>query len=614
MTTRRRPAALSAAALSVAALPLVALLSAPLAAHEDDWVDAMGAGAQAAAKATPAQAQSIAEDSLPLDPRFSADRIKADVGFFADDLLLGRDTGSIGHEIATRYVAARFTGLGLVPMGDQTPGGRSYLQRITFQKTTRAPGASGVDITGADGKVLTFAQGKDALVGISVNEPNLNLSAPLVFVGYGLEDARYGLDDYKGLDVKGKIVVVFAGFPTGLPSEEAAHITASKAKAAAAHGAIGVISLATNATLKTRPWERNLQYANTPRFTWVESTGAHAGKAHDESEGLRASAAVDDAAAKVLLAGAPKTLDQVRALAEKPWVAGQSYPLKGFALNASARIYGQFAATRVTSPNVAAMIPGSDPVLRDQYVVLSGHIDHLGVDPAKPGEPADPLDPANTRDRIYNGAMDNAAGTSTLLEVARVMQDEAKAGHGPRRSVIFLVSTGEEKGLLGADFFARHPAVPIDKIVGNVDLDMPVLLYPFTDLIAFGADHSTLGKIVADAGKAMQVGLSPDPMPTETIFVRSDHYMFVKQGVPAVFLATGYANGGAAKWGDFFAHTYHKQGDDMSQAFDWRAGARFAEANWRITSAMADADTPPLWYKDDFFGDLFAPKAARAAK
>jgi Zn-dependent M28 family amino/carboxypeptidase len=121
--------------------------------------------------------------------------------------------------------------------------------------------------------------------------------------------------------------------------------------------------------------------------------------------------------------------------------------------------------------------------------------------------------------------MDNAAGTSTLLEVARVMAQEAKAGHGPRRSVIFLVSTGEEKGLLGADYFARHPAVPVSKIVGNVDLDMPVLLYPFTDLIAFGADHSTLGKFVADAGTAMQVKLSPDPMPNENIFVRSDHYI-----------------------------------------------------------------------------------------
>jgi hypothetical protein len=595
--------------LRFSALPLAALslLAAPAFAHDDDWVDAMGAGAQSAAPAAAAKGPMIAEADLPLDPRFSPERIHADVGFFADDLLLGRDTGSVGHEIATRYVAARFTGLGLTPMGDATPAGRSYLQRITFQKTTRADGPSGVDITGADGKTIAFAQGKDALIGISVTEPTLDVSAPLVFVGYGLENARYGFDDYKGLDVKGKIVVALSGFPAGLPSEEAAHIGTTKAETAARHGAIGVISLATNASLKVRPWERSLQYASSPRFNWVETTGANAGKAHDGADGLRASASLDDVAGKALLAGAPLSLDALRKLADQPWVAGKPVALKGFALKTSARIRGSFTSTRVTSPNVAAMIPGSDPALRDQYVVLSGHIDHLGVDAPKPGEPAN-------KDRIYNGAMDNAAGTSTLLEVARVMEQDVKAGHGPRRSVIFLVSTGEEKGLLGADFFARHPAVPIDKVVGNVDLDMPVLLYPFTDLVAFGADHSTLGKIVAASGKAMNVTLAPDPMPTENIFVRSDHYMFVKQGVPAVFLATGYANGGAAKWADFFKNTYHKPGDDMSQDINWRAGARFAEANWRITSAMADSDTPPLWYKGDFFGDLFAPKAARADK
>jgi hypothetical protein len=606
--TKFRSALRSFALISVASLALAA----PLAAHEDD--DALdiagmtlGMGPQTPAKeeAVSTAGPTIAEAALPLDPRFSPARIQADVTFFADDLLLGRDTGSQGHEIAARYVASRFTGLGLTPMGDQSANGRSWLQRITFQKTTRAEGPSGVDFTGANGKAITFAQGKDALVGISVTESKLDVSAPLVFVGYGLENAQYGLDDYKGLDVKGKIVVLLSGFPSGLPSEEAAHIGATKGEAAAAHGAIGIITIGTNASLKVRPWERSLQYAGTPRFNWVDTTGPNAGKAHDNATGIRASASLDDDAANALLAGAPQSLTQLRALAERPWVKGKPVAVKGFALKGSARIYGNFASTRVTSPNVAGMIPGSDPALKDQYVVLSGHLDHLGVDAPKPGEPAD-------KDRIYNGALDNAAGTSTLLEVAHVMAQEAKAGKSPRRSVIFLVSTGEEKGLLGADFFARHPAVPVEKIVGNVDLDMPVLLYPFTDLVAFGADHSTLGKIVANSGKAMQLSLSPDPMPTENIFVRSDHYMFVKQGVPAVFLATGYANGGAAQWGQFMKTTYHKPGDDLSQPINWRAGARFAEANWRITSAMADSDTPPLWYKGDFFGNLFAPKAARA--
>jgi len=568
--------------LPLAAMALV--LTAPVIAHE---AGAHGDGSVAAGAFK-------TEAEIPLDARFSADRMRADVTFFADDLLGGRDTGSPGHEIAARYVAARFAGLGLTPLGDA--GG--WLQRITLQKTSRADAPSGVTITGTNGRTASFAQGKEAIVALSARDPAIDVAAPLVFVGYGLENALLGLDDYAALDVKGKIVVMLAGFPAGLPSEEAAHAGATKAEVAARHGAIGVLTIATNASAKVRPWDRSLQYANTPRVNWVGEDG----KAHEGAAGLRASASLDDSAAAALFAGAKASYAHIRAEADK------AAP-KGFALKTSARITGASAASRITSPNVVAMIPGSDPALKDQYVVLSGHIDHLGTAAPKAGEPAD-------KDRIYNGALDNAAGTATLLEVARVMASEAAAdpAKAPRRSVIFLVSTGEEKGLIGADYFAQHPGVAKGKIVGNVDLDMPLLLYPFTDVIAFGADHSTLGRMVGDAVKAMGVSTEPDPMPTETIFVRSDHYMFVKQGVPAVFLATGYANGGAAKWDDFMKNAYHKSNDDLSLPINWRAGARFAEANWRITTAMANSDTPPQWYKGDFFGQTFAPGAATATR
>jgi Zn-dependent M28 family amino/carboxypeptidase len=236
--------------------------------------------------------------------------------------------------------------------------------------------------------------------------------------------------------------------------------------------------------------------------------------------------------------------------------------------------------------------------------VLSAHLDHLGINPPAADDKPD-------ADRINNGALDNAAGVATLLEVARVM---AAAPQRPRRSVIFLATTGEEKGLLGAEYYAHHPTVPIESIVGNVDLDMPLLLYPFTDLVAFGADHSTIGKLVADAVGPMGVKLAPDPMPAQGLFTRSDHYMFVEQGVPAVFLATGYANGGEQAWNDFMAGNYHHPGDDLQQKIDWDSGARFADANYRITRAMADAEQPQLWIEGDFFGDLFAPHAKRAPK
>jgi Zn-dependent M28 family amino/carboxypeptidase len=260
-------------------------------------------------------------------------------------------------------------------------------------------------------------------------------------------------------------------------------------------------------------------------------------------------------------------------------------------------------SSEVTSPNVVGILPGSDPTLAQQYVALSAHLDHLGLADARQG--------GTSGDRVNNGALDNAAGIATMLEVARAM---AESPQRPRRSLLFLASTAEERGLLGADYFARHPTVPISRIVGNVDLDMPLLLYPFTDVVAFGAEHSALGRLVADAVAPMGVKLSPDPMPEQGIFTRSDHYMFVKQGVPAVFLATGFANGGEKAWGEFLGGNYHHPGDDLGQKIDWRSGARFAEVNYRITRAMADAETPPLWIEGDFFGDAFAPGAPRAPR
>jgi len=542
--------------------------------------------------AKPSNAQTVEEKDLPLDPRFSADRVRADVAFLADDLLKGRETGSVEYEIAANYVAQRFASLGLTPFGDVVDGKAGWLQHITFQKTTRAPNTpANVTITGPAGTQV-FEHGVDSLVGLNANEPKLDITAPLVFVGYGIENARLGLNDYKGLDVKGKIVVALRGFPSDLPSEEAAHASATKGKAAQEHGAIGIIQIDTNLSAKLRPWARRISISDSESFTWVDK----AGKAFDETPGIRISAGADDKAAAAIFAGAPKTVAQLRAEAEKPGARP-----KGFVLKSSAHIVSSSQAERVSSPNIVAMFPGTDPVLSKEYVILSGHLDHTGVDPVKPGEPAD-------KDRINNGALDNAAGVATLLEVAHVM---AQDGSKPRRSVIFLVSTGEEKGLLGAGYYAHNPTAPIAQIVGNVDLDMPVLLYPFNDVTAYGADHSTLGKIVRDAVAPMKVGLAPDPSPGEATFVRSDHYMFVKQGVPAVFLATGYGNGGEAQWEKFLVDDYHQVSDDMKQPINWRAGARFAEANYRITRAIADGDTPPLWLKGDFFGDLFAPSAAK---
>ncbi|MEJ0084179.1 MAG: M28 family metallopeptidase [Pseudomonadota bacterium] len=522
------------------------------------------------------------------EPAFSADRVRAHVAFLADDLLEGRDTGSRGNEIAARYVANQFASFGLKPGGENG----TWYQRVTFQQTKRTADAGSITISGPAGE-KNFPHAGDVLVGLNGREPKLDISAPLVFVGYGVEDARFKLDDYRGLDVKGKIVVVLRGFPKGLPSEEGAHMAANKDKVAEKHGAIGMLAVSTLQAEKTTPWKVALQYASDPDFSWVGPDGV----VFSEAPAIRIGGLLNGPAAEAVFADSGHTFAAIRKEADKKLASP-----RGFALKTRVQIRSVSTSERVTSPNVIAILPGSDSKLASQYVVLSAHLDHLGIKVVAGDDKTD-------GDHIYNGALDNAAGIATLLEVARAA---AAAPDKPRRSILFLASTAEEKGLLGADYYARHPTVPIGQIVGNVDLDMPLLLYPFTDVVAFGANHSTLGKLVAQAVAPMNIQLSPDPMPEQGVFTRSDHYMFVKQGVPAVFFATGFANGGEQKWSEFFEKGYHSPKDDMDQKIDWEAGARFAEANYRVTRAMADSEEPPLWIRGDYFGDTFAPQAARA--
>ena len=534
---------------------------------------------------------SIAAQAQTAPPTFTPERFRAHVEFLADDLLEGRDTGTRGHEIAARYVASQFESFGLKPGGDNG----SWYQQITLQRTARGADRGGLTISGPGGE-QRFAHADNVLVWLNSREAAFDVSAPLVFVGFGVEDKRLGVDDYRGLNVKGRIVVVLRGFPKGLPSEEGAHLTAEKAKVAEKHGAIGLLTISTLQSLKVVPWNRMLEYAEDPEYAWVGADG----KAYEEAPGIRARAALNDPAAEALFAGSARTLADIRLEADKE----KGMP-RGFALKTRVRMQSTSSWTRVTSPNVIGILPGADASLAREYVVLSAHLDHLGIKDV--GGAAG----SNAGDRIYNGALDNAAGIAALLEAARAA---AAAPNKPRRSIMFLATTAEEKGLLGADYYARHPTVPLAQIVGNVDLDMPMLLYPFTDLIAFGANHSTIGRQVAEAVAPMNIKLSPDPMPEQGVFTRSDHYQFVRQGVPALMLATGMENGGGEAWGKFLEGAYHNPGDDLSQAIDWQAGARFAEVNYRITRAMADADAPPLWYAGDYFGDTFAPKAARAPR
>lgn len=523
-------------------------------------------------------------------PVFTPEAFRSHVAFLSDDLLEGRDTGSRGHEIAARYVAAHFEALGLKPGGEK--GG--WYQQVTFQKTSPGSTPGTLSLSG-NGVAQNWTSGGDVVIGLDPQETRTDVSGGLVFVGYGITNGSIGVDDYRGLDVKGKIAVMLRGYPKGLPSEVGAHLNSTKAEMAEAHGAIGVISIDTMLSAKTRAWSVRQKGATASEYNWVGKDG----KAHVDAPGIRATAGVNDTVATALFAGARTGLAAIRAEADRNNGRPKGFPLKG-----TVRITNEMVSERVTSPNVIGIMPGSDPKLDAQVVILSAHLDHIGISKPKP-------DDKQETDRINNGALDNASGIATMLEVARAF---ATSPDKPRRTLVFLASTAEEKGLLGADYYANNPTVPLKNIVADVDLDMPLLLYPFTSVIAFGADHSTVGKVVADAAAPMGIALEADPMPQEGIFTRSDHYMFVRQGVPAVFLATGFANGGGAQWEKFLSGNYHHPGDDLNQPIDWKSGARFAEVNYRITRSLADADEAPRWYQNDFFGEAFAPKAAKASR
>lgn len=511
-------------------------------------------------------------------PSFSAAAFRAHVAFLSDDLLEGREAGTRGYDLAARYVATQFEGLGLTPAVD---GG--WFQPVELVRFGPS-GAAQVSIGARN-----FAPEQGLVVRGSPDTQPLSLDAPLVFAGYGLDLPERGFDDFAGLDVRGKVVVVLTGAPPGTPSDVAAHLNAEKGRMAAERGAAGMIVLRNRDD--SVPWARMTASMARPSTTWADGEGRPF-----VASGLRFSAIADGEAAQALFEGARRSLDQLRADAARP---GRR-PISGFALRQRLRVARPAPEiVRSRSMNVVGLIPGSDPALANEYVLLTAHLDGLGVRPDGEG------------DRIRNGAMDNATGIATLIEVARqLMRDETR----PRRPILIAAVTAEEKGLLGAEYLAMHPITGNGRIVSDVNLDMPILTYDFSDVIAFGAEHSTMGEIVARAAARMNVALTPDPLPQENLFVRSDHYKFVRQGVPSVFLMTGFAGEGRRRFTGFLEEHYHSPRDDMALPFNWTTGARFAELNYRIAREIADADQAPRWYADSFFGQVFGGSQARAER
>ncbi|KAA5801688.1 M28 family peptidase [Alkalicaulis satelles] len=518
----------------------------------------------AAALAVSACSLTAAPEPRALDVTPGA--VEAHILFLADDLMEGREAGTRGYGLAANYVEAQFRLIGLEPGGEE-----GYRAGVPLQTLTALAEHAGLSIDGQ-----AFEMGQDFVVAAHAVHDRSSVEAGAVFAGYGITAPGLGLDDYAGLDMAGQIAVVLAGAPEGLPSDVAAHLNSplTKAEFAAHAGAAGLIIIPAEGLTR---WSFRRMAPMAGRSSMTTAAAA-------APESLRVTAYVSDETAGHLFANAPRAFEDVVEAARR----GER--LEGFALNTALTMSQGTARETIHDDNVVGLLPGSDPALADEAVIVTAHLDHIGV--------CRPM----AEDPICNGALDNASGVSIMIETARALT----AGPQLSRPVVFIALAAEEKGLLGAAHIAANPTPAMGRMAANVNLDMPVILYEFEDVIAFGAEHSSLGPVAEAAAASRGVRLSPDPIPEQSLFVRSDHYHFVRAGVPSLFLMTGFSSPdpehdeGRGFMG-FLSGNYHQPGDDLSQPLRFDQGAKFANINLAIIQAIANAPEAPRWNSDSFF-------------
>jgi hypothetical protein len=528
--------------------------------------------------ATDAPASGLEQGLAQID----RDRIEGHLRYLADDERRGRMTGSPEYDEAAAYVANHFEEIGLESGGEDG----SWFQAVPML-------ARQIDVSSAlvtfhqDGEEKSQRWKQDFVMGGDVVRDETDITAEVVFVGFGIHAPDMNYSDYDGVDVEGKIVALFGGAPDRFPHNERAFYSSglTKSEEAVARGAVGSIGLRSRTDQRRYSWERISENAGVrPGMSWINLSGDAANYFPE----LQGSATINVPPAEQLFSRSPVSFEDALDAAD----AGM--PLST-PLGTEVTLARKTSHESIASPNVIGVLRGSDPELANEYVVFTAHLDHVGVGVAKNG------------DDIYNGMYDNAMGASILIETARAF---AAMPEPPKRSIVFIALTGEERGLVGSDYYAHYPTVPSDAIVANVNLDMPLLLYPVADIIAFGAEHSTLQNVIDGAIAAEDFDLSPDPMPEEVIFIRSDQYSFVKQGVPSVFLVPGFTSSdpdidGEPIWRGFLQTYYHQPNDDMTRPIDWPSALRFARANVRIGYAVAEDSDRPTWNEGDFFGDKF---------
>jgi hypothetical protein len=529
----------------------------------------------------------------------------AHVQFLADDKLQGRLPGTPGFESAVQYVEDQFKAIGLKPAG-----GDGYLQPVELARLALNQEKSSVEVD-SGGTKTELKVGQDIMLSPHVTAGG-PVDAPLVFIGYGLRLPSKHMDDYAGVDVHGAVVVLFNGAPARLlgPLRAYSRVAGQRWKYLKAAGAIGMISItpprplpgpaaatadgapatggrggrggrgggqATAATglSGTAPAPAAARPAGRPTIMIADP-------ALDTLAGMRLNATMQPGSADKLLSLSGHTLAEMQPLID----AGK--PLPAFAMNAKIHaVTAVDASAPLETHNVVGELEGSDPKLKKEYIVISAHLDHLGV-----GRPVN-------GDAIYNGAMDNASGVASVIETAKILA----AGPRPKRSILFIALTGEEMGELGSAYFAAKPTVPKSQVVADLNMDMYLPLFPFRYIEVQGLGESTLGNDARAVGQLNDVEVQFEKQPEENRFIRSDQVNFVAQGIPAIAFKFGWVPDSPEEktFNDWVKTRYHQPSDDLEQPVDKVAAAQFTSYLAQIAARVGNAPGRPQWYPESSF-------------
>src|SRR2546429_607952 len=504
------------------------------------------------------------------DSHFDGNSWWAHVKFLADDSLEGRDTGSEGLRKAQAYAVEQLQKAGLEPAGSN-----GFYQPVRFNQYEVDEAKSSLALV-ANGQAKPLSFSDDAFISSRSTRASVNLTAPLVFVGYGLKIPEKNLDELAGFDLKGKIVVYLAGSPTDIPTALASHYQTAGERWKSLHAAavIGAITIFNPASMDI-PWSRISANRNEPSMDLADPE-------FNETPGQQLGVTFNPASAEQLFAGSGHTFAEIAALGK------DRKPLPHFPLAASLKANAVILTKSLESSNIVGRLPGSDPALKNEFVVLSAHIDHVGI-----GAPIN-------GDRIYNGAMDDGSGSALVMDIAANLKAHPE---NIQRSMLFLLVTAEEKGLLGSKYFAAHPTVPARSIVADVNVDMFLPIVPLKILKIEGIEESDLGARAAAIAQSMGIKPIPDPEPLRNAFIRSDQYSFIKKGVPAVKVDVGFELGTPEQkvFKDWLTNRYHAPSDDVNQPVDLKAAALYEEFTLRLLLETANNAAPPRWKPDSFF-------------